>query len=396
MKSAKERLDALWATHDSQWRHPAQVASQWREAADVDPKLLDHRVRGKWWQTLERTGATLLVTREYEHLAMALSVTKGRPIISYLSIPHPSGLAIDRQTGTVHLASTRNPNQILDLVPVTSAHSRLDVRGAVAGKGRPLFPVRSRFFPGCLYLHDLALINGALFGNAVGENAVVRIDPTGTYKRVWWPKCIEVRGKPSFGQNYIQLNSIAAGVDLKSSYFSASADLISTRRPGHRNFPVDKRGVIFSGKTREPIARGLTRPHSARIFRGRVWVSNSGYGEVGIIRDGGFESVSRLRGWTRGLCFCSGIAFAGTSRILPRFHQYAPGLKPDQAECGVHAVDPASGRVLGSLIWPRGNQIFSVDWLPARLSLGFPFTPGTINKPDYLKRLFYTFETSTG
>ena len=48
-------------------------------------------------------------------------------------------------------------------------------------------------------------------------------------------------------RNVIQLNSIAPGADLAASYFSASSDRVSARRPGHRNYPVNRRGVIFSG-----------------------------------------------------------------------------------------------------------------------------------------------------
>ena len=50
---------------------------------------------------------------------------------------------------------------------------------------------------------------------------------------------------PRFEKNYLQLNSIAAGPTLESSYFGASAANLSQRRPGHRNFPVDGRGVVF-------------------------------------------------------------------------------------------------------------------------------------------------------
>src|SRR5262249_22603656 len=156
----------------------------------------------------------------------------------------------------------------------------------------------------------------------------------------------------------------AAGPDLAGSYFSASTDVLSTRRPGHRHFPVDGRGVVFSGATREPVARGLTRPHSARLHGGRLWVDDSGYGPLRGGEDGRFETVAQLPGWTRGLGFHDGVAFVGTSRVLPRFRQYAPGLDIDTSVCGLHAVDAGSGAVLGSITWPYGNQIFAVECLP--------------------------------
>ncbi|MGH2362612.1 MAG: DUF4915 domain-containing protein, partial [bacterium] len=326
----------MWSRHHAEWREPSQIASQWRDAAEIDSHLLRHTARGAWWKILAETGLTLLVTREYEHLVMAMRAAANGPVISYMPMPHPSGLVVDRARGVVHIASTRNPNQVYDFMPVTDLTPRLDVKLEPL-RDRPLVPVRSRFFPGCLYMHDLALIQGALHANAVGENAVVRLYDDGQYERVWWPRCIETDSGRMFGQNYIQLNSIAAGTDLSTSYFSASADRPSARRPGHKNLPVDKRGVIFSGATREPVARGLTRPHSARLYNGRVWVNNSGYGELGVVENGGFAPVARLPGWTRGLCFYGQIAFVGTSRVIPRFRRYAPGLDVDTSLCGVHA-----------------------------------------------------------
>ena len=103
---------------------------------------------------------------------------------------------------------------------------------------------------------------------------------------------------------------------------------------------------------------------------------NSGYGEVGVIEDGRFVTVARLPGWTRGLTFCDGVALVGTSRVIPRFRAYAPGLDVDASVCGVHALDTRSGTVLGSLCWPIGNQLFSIEAVPAGLTSGFPFAAG--------------------
>ncbi len=392
---SQEELGALWARHNAEWRDTAQIASQWQDAAEIDPKLLSFRVWGCWWETLAACGVTLLVTREYEHLLMAMSVVDSKPVVTYMAIPHPSGMAVDREKNIVYVASTRNPNQIYELSPVTGLIPRLDMEGAPVGD-KPLVPVRSHFFPGCLYIHDLALISGVLHANAVGQNAVVRFDGSGHYERVWWPRCIEIDGEPVFGQNHIQLNSIAAESDLESSYFSASTDKLSARRPGHKNFPVDKRGVIFSGATREPVVRGLTRPHSARLHNGQVWVDNSGYGEVGIGSDGKFEAVARLPGWTRGLCFYDNIAFVGTSRVIPRFRQYAPGLDVDSSVCAIHAIDATSGEVAGSITWPYGNQIFALDTIPAASTAGLPFHAGAKRATEREKRLFYAFKIDDG
>ncbi|MBV8084023.1 MAG: DUF4915 domain-containing protein [Chloroflexi bacterium] len=390
---SQAELDELWAMHDAAWRQPAQVASQWHGAAEVDPKILRWMVTGEWWETLARLDLTLLVTREYEHLAMALSAPGGKPHVSYMPTPHPAGIAVDREGGAVYMASTRNPNQVFELRPVHGLLPRAGMEG-VAPDDCPLLPVRSAFYPGCFYLHDLAFIGGQLHAASAGQNVIVKL-AAGRAEVVWWPCCVDDSGAPRTDRNYIQLNSIAAAESLERSHFSASTDHAGHRRPGHRNFPVDKRGVIFDGATREPLARGLTRPHSARLHEGRVWVDNSGYGELSVVEGSKPEVAAHLPGWTRGLCFHQDVAFVGTSRVIPRFRSYAPGLEPDDCRCGVHAVEVASGRVLGSIVWPFGNQIFALEWLPRPVSSGFPFVAGH-PRPAAEKALFYSFDLRSG
>ena len=379
-----------WHEHDAAWRDPAQVVAQCEHASPVAPELLRCEVRGDWWGVLERLDACLVVSREYEHLLLALTVAPEGPRRSFMALPHPSGLAFDAGACRLHVASTRNPNQLYTFAPISSGLENGRQMDELALQ-RPLAPLSTSFLPGRLYLHDLAFVEGALHGNAVGLNAVVRFSATGTYEVVWWPRSIERRGRPDLGRNYLQLNSIAAGEDISSSFFSASAEAPSTRRPGHLNFPVDGRGVIFSGATREPIARGLTRPHSARLHGGELWVDDSGYGLVGVVRDGRLEPVCQLPGWTRGLAFAENVAFVGTSRVIPRFAHYAPGLRLTRSVCGVHALDSIRGEVLGSIRWPAGNQIFDIAVLPRASTLGFPALAGRRQSERALRSFFFSY-----
>jgi uncharacterized protein (TIGR03032 family) len=381
-----------WDEQDRMWRDPSAVALL-SSRDSFAPELLAYKASGDFWDILEKSGITLLVTREYEHLAVSLASFRGRPRIGYLAAPHPSGLAVDHRRGTVYAALTRNPNQIVELRPVSGMLERADVRQSAAD-GCPLIPATTTIYPGALYLHDLALISGRLHGNAVGMNVVGEFSPDG-FRAVWWPESVERSGGPDTSRNYLQLNSIAAGSSLSRSYFSASTDRPGKRRPGHRNFAVDGRGVIFSGRTRNVVARGLTRPHSARLLDNELWVDNSGYGEVGRVERGKFVPAARLPGWTRGLAFHDGLAFVGTSRVIPRFRHYAPGLDVDRSSCGVHVVDVASGRRIAGISWPGGNQIFAVEWISSSVTSGFPLLS---RHPDRRSRdLYYGFDFgSTG
>lgn len=386
--SERRRL-GRFAAAERAWRDPAEVVAAW-EGAGVAPALLRHREKGAFWETLQRTATTLLVTREYEHLVIGLAVRDGRPHVSRMVLPHPSGIAYDSKRGIVHVAATRNPNQVIELAPATRARRREDMP-APEVDDRPLVPVRSRFLPGSTYLHDLAMVGTRLHANAVGVNCV--IDLSGERPReAWWPKSVDRGGRPDTARNQLQLNSIAAGRDLRSSWFTASGAKPGDHRPGDPRSPVDRRGVLFSGRTREPAATGLTRPHSARRRGRSVWVDDSGYGRVVAIERGRVDEVARLPGWTRGLGFAGGVAFVGTSRVIPRFRAYAPGLDVDRSVCAVHAIDARSGRTLGSLTWPEGNQLFAVEPVPARFSLGFPHLAGR-RSPERARRLFYAYLT---
>ena len=394
-KNGRERRargkEDMWVEHQHARRSPLQICSQWQEAVEVDPRLLQFRASGDFWDILEDLDITLLVSREYEHLLMSFSRAAGHSVAAYFPLPHPSGIAIHRERGEVAVASTRNPNQVFTFRPVPESLPR---EGQPRQKvpARPLVPVASSMFPGCLYLHDLAFVGKELYGNAVGMNAVARLHPDATYETHWWPRCVEGRRGPELSRNLLQLNSIGAGKTITSSYFSASTDQPSvSRRPGHLNFKVDGTGVIFSGKTREAIVRGLTRPHSVRLYGGEIWVNNSGYGELGSVSGQIFEPQFRLPGWTRGLCFCGSIAFVGISRVIPRWKVYAPGLEVETCRCSVYALDVKAGKILGALDFPNGNQIFAIDWLSRRLSQGFPFRSGRAMNAAKMTQLFSTF-----
>jgi uncharacterized protein (TIGR03032 family) len=385
VRCSASRSAARFAGDAAAWRDPEQVVGLWDQARPLPPTRLKWTATGNWWDLLDEMGVTLIVTREYEHLAVSLRCERGRPQIAYARIPHPSGIAVDRRRHTVSIASTRNPNQIVEWGPAA------DQAGAGGGVGGPLLPRRSWFFPGRLYLHDLVVLNGSLMAAAAGMNTVVRISPDGRCRPVWWPACVDGDGGPHFERNYLQLNSIATGNSLRTSFFSASSDRMSRRRPGHRNFAVDGKGVVFDGRTREVCCRGLTRPHAARLHRGQLWVLNSGYGQVGRVSGGRFEPAATLTGWTRGLAFCGPIAFVGVSRVLPRFRQYAPGLSLERSRCGLCAVCTTTGRVLAALSWPDGNQIFGIECMPREWTTGFPWSADGRGKLARMKELFYGY-----
>src|SRR5207245_6254260 len=69
-----------------------------------------------------------------------------------------------------------------------------------------------------------------------------------------------------------------------------------------------------------------------------------------------------------------------------------PGLDPDRCACGVHALDAKTGRTLGSLVWPTGNQVFAVEAVPSAWTAGLPIVLGR-RRSEWERGLFYGFVT---
>jgi uncharacterized protein (TIGR03032 family) len=374
------QFEALWTAQSDAMRQAEDVLLQDPTTIFPTSESLEYSADSSFIELLSNLNISLILSREYEHLLVGLSAQDGRLRQSHQVIPHPTGLAVSPDKESLFVASTRNPNQIWEFKPCLGHLSRKKSPFDVPTDSfRSLLPFRTRFLPGAQYIHDIAFIGKRLYANSVSQNAIIEIDfesSSANNHIVWWPKSIEdEESKPDYSINYLQLNSIAAGVDLESSYFSASCAKPGPTLPGSLEFEVDKRGVVFQGKSRDVIATGLTRPHSARFYQGNLWIDNSGYGEVGLIKDGQFQAKFKLPGWTRGLCFVKNVMFVGVSRVLSKFSSYAPGIKnQSNIECSVYAIDLTTEAQIGSIRWPAGNQIFAIEAIDVRYTPGFACT----------------------
>ncbi len=128
-------------------------------------------------------------------------------------------------------------------------------------------------------------------------------------------------------------------------------------------------GVLIDVADGHVVARGLSMPHSPRLYGGRLWVLNSGRGELGFIepQSGRYECVERVPGYTRGLAFSGPYAFVGLSRIRETavFGGVPIAAQRDQLRCAVAVIDLRSGRSVAFLQFRTGvEEIFDVQVLP--------------------------------
>lgn len=95
----------------------------------------------------------------------------------------------------------------------------------------------------------------------------------------------------------------------------ATAVSQSDMADGWRDFRRDG-GVVIDTDTGEIVAAGLSMPHSPRLYNGRLWVLNSGRGELGYIdrSDGVFHTVALCPGYARGLTIVGKYGIVGLSQ----------------------------------------------------------------------------------
>jgi uncharacterized protein (TIGR03032 family) len=132
-------------------------------------------------------------------------------------------------------------------------------------------------------------------------------------------------------------------------------------------------GVVIDVQSNDIVADGLSMPHSPRMHQGRLWLLNSGAGQLGYVdlTRGTFEPVAFCPGYVRGLAFVDRYAVVGLSK--PRYKDFS-GLPLDghlavhnrQPACGVYVIDVVSGRTIESLEFEgQVTELYDVCVLPS-------------------------------
>ena len=110
-------------------------------------------------------------------------------------------------------------------------------------------------------------------------------------------------------------------------------------------------GCVIDVTSNHVVLTGLSMPHSPRLYRGRLWLLDSGSGFFGWVdlACGKFESVAFCPGYLRGLAFVGDYAVVGLSQC--RENRTFSGLALDEnlaaraaeQRCGLCVIDLRSG-----------------------------------------------------
>lgn len=217
--------------------------------------------------------------------------------------------------------------------------------------------VDRRFVPrearvtGVLDIHDIGMGRmagmekpGPIFVNTA-FSCLATISDGASFRALWQPPFISAL----VAEDRCHLNGLAMEGE-RPAYVTAisRSDVADGWRERRR-----EGGVVLDVASGEVVASGLSMPHSPRLHDGRLWLLNSGQGELGWVdvRDGRFTPVAFCPGYARGLAFIGRWAVVGLSR--PRGNQTFEGLKLSEVlaakdaapRCGLMVVDTETGRV---------------------------------------------------
>jgi len=132
-------------------------------------------------------------------------------------------------------------------------------------------------------------------------------------------------------------------------------------------------GLVVDVGSGDVVVEGLSMPHSPRLRDGRLWLLNSGTGELGFadMKAARFEPVAFCPGYARGLAFVGKHAVVGLS--LARDDRTFAGLPLDDAlaqrnadpRCGLAVFDIERGEMVA---WVRIDgvvrELYDVAVLP--------------------------------
>ena len=203
------------------------------------------------------------------------------------------------------------------------------------------------YITGDLDIHDLA-VDGAgalVFVNTL-FGCLATVSETHSFVPLWRPPFVSRLA----AEDRCHLNGLAMA-EGRPRYVTAVGETdVADAWRDHRQ----SGGVLVDVDANEVVLRGLSMPHSPRVYRDRVWLHNSGTGFFGYadLKNGKFESVAFCPGYLRGLGFIGDFAVVGLSKS--RDNRTFQGLQLDEnlserkvePRCAIYVIDLRSGDVV--------------------------------------------------
>ncbi len=250
---------------------------------------------------------------------------------------------------------------------------------APAGKHDAAYLPRQIHVTGDIDIHEMAWAEDELWLVNTKFCCLCTLDPDHSFTPRWRPPFVSELAP----EDRCHLNGLALQ-DGRPQYVTALGETDSAGA-----WRANKRdgGILMDVPSSKTLLRGLSMPHSPRLYNGHLWLLESGVGSLALVDPAArtWETVSLLPGFTRGIDFAGPLAFIGLSQVresavfarIPLVER----LGVDERACGVWVVNIETGETVAFLQFEEGVQeIFAVQVLPnARFPEMLEWNNPTIN-----------------
>jgi|694.fasta_scaffold145619_1 uncharacterized protein (TIGR03032 family) len=318
-----------------------------------------------------QAGCSLLVSTYQAGQLCAFGTHEGKLHVELQSYPLAMGIAVSPQRVAIG-----SRGLIWQLEPA----DRSIARGLEpAGRYDTALLPRSAHACGNIQSHEMAYIGDQLWVVNTLFSCLATIEAGYSFVPRWKPHFISDCYRPG---DRCHLNGLAVDAGVPR-FVTAMAE---TDAPNAWRERKHETGVLIDVASNQVVSRGFAMPHSPRVHGGRVWVLDSGRGELVVVdpATGRRETVTTFPGYVRGLSFCGPLAFVGLSRIRETsvFGGLPIAAEKQELKCGVGVVDLRSGRQLASFQFLGGvEEIFAVEVLPGVRCPAIR-GPTSLNTPD--------------
>jgi uncharacterized protein (TIGR03032 family) len=316
---------------------------------------------------LHELGISLLVST-YQAGKLILVRAQGEELNTHFrNFFSPMGVVYDPDSGRLAIGAKHE---------VWEFRNQPDVAPKLEPKGEcdAAFLPRTTHHSGDIRIHEIGYIGPELWAVNTRFSCLCTFDADNSFVPRWRPKFVSALAP----EDRCHLN----GMSIVNGRVKFVTCLGATDTPGGWRDNKRDGGLLLDVASGEPIVRGLSMPHSPRVYAGSLWVLESGHGTISTvdIKTGTTQIITKLPGFTRGFDFCGPFAFVGLSQVretaifsgIPLVEQ----LAESERTCGVYVVDIRNGNTVAFLRFEGiVQEIFAVTVIP-----GIKF-PDLINEP---------------
>lgn len=224
-----------------------------------------------------------------------------------------------------------------------------------------LYLPRATYHTGDLNVHDLAFADDGLWFVNSRFSCLSALSKDFSFVPRWKPPFIS----ELVPEDRCHMNGLAM-VDGTPKYVTALGE---TDTVGGWRAQKATGGVLLDVESGAVLLRGLSMPHSPRWHQGRLWLLNSGAGELLCFNpaEGTASVVCRLPAYLRGLCLIGRYAVVGLCQIREKhiFGGLPVQERHEKLLSGLAVIDLPTGQLVGTFEFTSGcTEIYDVQFLP--------------------------------